>query len=250
MLAANASHMPARRPSTAITLSANMAEEMAVEAPPTAGSGIVRQLPASAEYLPTEEQTADMEFLAMVAQGASRNDEIVAAIDAGQYINVADIRGNTIMHLILQRGPHQVGCLGGRHHLPESNSLTESRTALALTTTGPEQEDFVKLMHSKGAAIDYKNEKGKTPLMIAVAFQRHDLIAYFIENGADVKVRDAQCPMPNAQRSTLKAQRPMPNAQCTMPNAQCKRMGHAGARRGGQVDPSHRVLVRPPRGKS
>lgn len=105
-------------------------------------------------------------------------------------------------------------------------------------------------MHSKGAAIDYKNEKGKTPLMIAVAFQRHDLIAYFIENGADVKARDAQCPMPNAQRSTLKAQRPMPNAQCTMPNAQCKRMGHAGARRGGQVDPSHRVLVRPPRGKS
>ena len=101
-----------------------MAEEMAAEAPPTAGSGIVRQLPASAEYLPTEEQTADMEFLAMVAQGASRNDEIVAAIDAGQYINVADIRGNTVMHLILQRGPHQVGCLGGRHHLPESNSLT------------------------------------------------------------------------------------------------------------------------------
>ena len=69
----------------------------------------------------------------------------------------------------------------------------------------------MKLMHSKGAAIDYKNEKGKTPLMIAVAFQRHELIAYFIENGADVKARDgpgrAQCPMPNAQC-------PMPNAQC------------------------------------
>ena len=91
-------------------------------------------------------------------------------------------------------------------------------TALALTTTRPEQEDFVKLMHSKGAAIDYKNDKGKTPLMIAVAFQRHELIAYFIENGADVKARGgpghAQCPTPNAQRSTPKAQRPMPNAQC------------------------------------
>ena len=183
-----------------------MAEEMAVEAPVTSGSGAVRQLPASAEYLPTEEQTADMEFLAMVAQGASRNDEIVAAIDAGQYINVADIRGNTAMHLILERGADQVGCLGGdtifpsrtRSPLPPNPAL-----ALALTTTGPEQEDFVKLMHSKGAAIDYKNEKGKTPLMIAVAFQRHELIAYFIENGADVKARDgpgrAQCPMPNAQ---------------------------------------------------
>ena len=118
----------------------------------------------------------------------------------------------------------------------------------------------MKLMHSKGAAIDYKNDKGKTPLMIAVAFQRHDLIAYFIENGADVKARNgpghAQCPMPtpNAQRPTPKAQGPKANAQCTMPNAQCptgaKRMGHTGARRGGQVDPSHRVLVRPPRGKS
>ena len=79
-------------------------------------------------------------------------------------------------------------------------------------------------MHSKGAAIDYKNEKGKTPLMIAVAFQRHDLIAYFIENGADVKARDspghAQCPTPNAQRSTPNAQRPMPNDQCPTPNAQ------------------------------
>ena len=72
-------------------------------------------------------------------------------------------------------------------------------------------------MHSKGAAIDYKNEKGKTPLMIAVAFQRHDLIAYFIENGADVKARGgpghAQCPMPNAQRPTLNAQGPTANAQ-------------------------------------
>ena len=80
-------------------------------------------------------------------------------------------------------------------------------------------------MHSKGAAIDYKNEKGKTPLMIAVAFQRHDLIAYFIENGADVKARDgpghAQCPMPNAQHPTLNAQGPTANAQCPMPNAQC-----------------------------
>ena len=76
-------------------------------------------------------------------------------------------------------------------------------------------------MHSKGAAIDYKNEKGKTPLMIAVAFQRHELIAYFIENGADVKVRDgpghAKCPMPNAQRPTLNAQGPTANAQCPMP---------------------------------
>ena len=81
----------------------------------------------------------------------------------------------------------------------------------------------MKLMHSKGAAIDYKNEKGKTPLMIAVAFQRHDLIAYFIENGADVKARDgpghAQCPTPNAQRSRPNGQCPMPNAQCPMPNA-------------------------------
>ena len=103
----------------------------------------------------------------------------------------------------------------------------------------------MKLMHSKGAAIDYKNEKGKTPLMIAVAFQRHELIAYFIENGADVKARDgpgrAQCPMPNAQC-------PMPNAQFPMHGR--KRMGHTGARRGGHVDSSHRVLVRPPRGKS
>jgi hypothetical protein len=60
----------------------------------------------------------------------------------------------------------------------------------------------VRLMHSKGAALDYKNEKGKTPLMIAIAFQRHNLIAYLIENGADVKARcgpgHAQCPMPNA----------------------------------------------------
>ena len=103
--------MPPRRALTSNHAANQMAEEM--EAPVASGSGAVRQLPASAEYLPTEEQTADMEFLAMVAQGASRNDEIVAAIDAGQYINVADIRGNTAMHLILERGADQVGCLGG-----------------------------------------------------------------------------------------------------------------------------------------
>ena len=89
-------------------------------------------------------------------------------------------------------------------------------------------------MHSKGAAIDYKNEKGKTPLMIAVAFQRHDLIAYFIENGADVKARDgpghAQCPMPNAQHPTLNAQGPTANAQCPMPNAQ-REQAHGTYRR-------------------
>jgi ankyrin repeat protein len=125
----------------------------------SSGAGGVRQLPASAEYLPTDEQTADIAFLAMATQ-ASRNDEIVAAIDGGQYVNVADIRGNTIMHLILERGAGQ--------------------------------EDFVRLMHSKGAALDFKNEKGKTPLMIAIAFQRHNLIAYLIENGADVKALDGE----------------------------------------------------------
>ena len=61
----------------------------------------------------------------------------------------------------------------------------------------------MKLMHGKGAALDYANENGKTPLMIAIAFQRHNLIAYLIENGADLKARGgpwhAQCPMPHAQ---------------------------------------------------
>ena len=66
----------------------------------------------------------------------------------------------------------------------------------------------MRLMHSKGAALDYKNEKGKTPLMIAIAFQRHNLIAYLIENGADVKARGG----------------PMPNAQCPMPNAHVRRV--------------------------
>ena len=128
------------------------------EATSSAAGLEVRQLPASAEYLPTDEQTADIAFLAMAATGASRNDELIAALDAGQYINVADIRGNTIMHLILERGEGQ--------------------------------EDFVKLMRSKGAAIDFANEKGKTPLMIAIAFQRHELIAYLVENGADLQALD------------------------------------------------------------
>ena len=103
-------------------------------------AGKVRQLPASAEYLPTDEQTADIAFLAMGTQ-ASRNEELVAAIDGGQYINVADIRGNTIMHLILERGGGQVGGLPrGRYLLPESNSLTldpDPESVLALTTIGP-----------------------------------------------------------------------------------------------------------------
>ena len=73
----------------------------------------------------------------------------------------------------------------------------------------------MRLMHSKGAALDYKNEKGKTPLMIAIAFQRHNLIAYLIENGADVKARGGQ--MPNAQC-------PMPNAQCPMPTSDASRV--------------------------
>eukprot|EP00964_Phaeocystis_antarctica_P082605 scaffold51845_cov45-Phaeocystis_antarctica.AAC.1 len=62
-------------------------------------------------------------------------------------------------------------------------------------------------MHGKGAALDYANENGKTPLMIAIAFQRHNLIAYLIENGADLKARSgpqhAQCPMPNAHAQSV-----------------------------------------------
>ena len=65
----------------------------------------------------------------------------------------------------------------------------------------------MKLMHGKGAALDYANENGKTPLMIAIAFQRHNLIAYLIENGADLKARGgpwhAQCPMPNAHAQSV-----------------------------------------------
>jgi hypothetical protein len=84
-------------------------------------------LPASAEYLPTDEQTADIAFLAMATQ-ASRNDEIVATIDGGQYINVADIRGNTIMHLILERGSGQVGGLGGDTFFPSRTLSTRTPT--------------------------------------------------------------------------------------------------------------------------
>lgn len=102
----------------------------------------------------------------------------------------------------------------------------------------------MRLMHSKGAALDYKNEKGKTPLMIAIAFQRHNLIAYLIENGADVKARcgpgHAQCPMPTPDASRVRAWEDA-HGLCTV---------HAGARRGGHVGSAHRVLVRPSRGKS
>ena len=47
-------------------------------------------------------------------------------------------------------------------------------------------------MHEKGAAIDYKNSNGKTPLMIAVAFRRMNYIKFFVENGADVQALDKQ----------------------------------------------------------
>ena len=99
----------------------------AAEEASSSGAGGVRQLPASAEYLPTDEQTADIAFLAMATQ-ASRNDEIVATIDGGQYINVADIRGNTIMHLILERGSGQVGGLGADTFFPSRTLSTRTPT--------------------------------------------------------------------------------------------------------------------------
>ena len=74
----------------------------------------VRQLPTSAEYLPTDEQIADMEFLALASGGSNNNEALVQAIDRGQYVNVADVRGNTIMHMILERGDGQVGRTSGR----------------------------------------------------------------------------------------------------------------------------------------
>ena len=72
----------------------------------------------------------------------------------------------------------------------------------------------MKLMHGKGAALDYANENGKTPLMIAIAFQRHNLIAYLIENGADLKARGGPRHAPC----------PMPNAQCPMPTPEASRV--------------------------
>lgn len=118
----------------------------------------VRQLRASAEYLPTEEEKADIEFLAL-ATTVDNDNSIIEKLDKGQYINVADIRGNTLMHTITERGSGQI--------------------------------DFIRLLHAKGAALDYKNTKGKTPLMIAVAFDRIEYIKYLIDNGADLHALDS-----------------------------------------------------------
>ena len=48
----------------------------------------------------------------------------------------------------------------------------------------------MSLVHSKGAALDYANGQGKTPLMIAIAFHRHGLISYLVEHGANLHARD------------------------------------------------------------
>ena len=119
----------------------------------------VRELPASVAYLPTPEQLADLAFLAL-ASNEEANAELLQKLEHGQYISIADERGCSIMHKIVERGPGQ--------------------------------DEFIALMHEKGAAIDYKNSNGKTPLMIAVAFRRMHYIKFFVENGADVQALDKQ----------------------------------------------------------
>ena len=120
----------------------------------------MRQLPASAEYMPTPQEKEDLDFLALGVAGAESNNEILQKLEGGQFINVVDWRGNTLMHTLVERGA--------------------------------DQDDFIAQMYAKGAAIDFQRDDGKTPLMIAVAFRRLTYIKFFVENGANLQALDKQ----------------------------------------------------------
>lgn len=122
----------------------------AIKARCAADNAMVRHLSSTVSYLPSDQDKIDLAFLALLPS-ASNNDEIVEKIEQGQDVNVADERGNTLMHHVVLRGDGQ--------------------------------DDFIALMREHGAVTDYKNSLGQTPLALAAAYRRLSYMKFFVAHG-------------------------------------------------------------------
>lgn len=118
-------------------------------------------------------------------QGASSigNLEVVKIlISAGADVNVGNNMGQTPLYLAEQRGDTEIIELLKKHGAKKDTTL------LGAAVSGDIEQ--VKLLISKSADVNAKNQRGNTPLYLAAQNGHKDVAELLIAKGADVNAKD------------------------------------------------------------
>lgn len=109
-----------------------------------------------------------------------------------------------------QRSPLEVAVLAGRTQaasvlLKADAQLDATKVLLMAAQDGSEDRDVVKFLKAQGGDLEASDQKGNTPLIIAVSSQNHRLAHHLVEQGADVNATNRAGDTPLALAEKLGA---------------------------------------------
>ncbi|WP_457668797.1 ankyrin repeat domain-containing protein [Thiolapillus sp.] len=109
-------------------------------------------------------------------------------IKHGVDIDRKDARGHTaIYHAIFTANPRIADLL-----LKAGATLDATPMLLELAQQGISEREAVRYLVDHGADLEARNDKGDTPLLIAIRQGNHKLAKHLVNFGADVTVTDAK----------------------------------------------------------
>lgn len=124
-------------------------------------------------------------------QVAARRGKIIVVellLKHGAEVNAVNPAGHSALDDAMLTGRIQVVDLLLKH----GASIDADTLLLKAASAGINDRDVIRYLAEKGADTEARNERGDTPLVIAIRQGNHRLARHLISHGADVNVRTAE----------------------------------------------------------
>lgn len=136
--------------------------------------------------------TSNEEYKTLVgAAGHGDSAAVVKFIKQGVNVNAVDKNGNTALIMAARFGELSIVKMlikaGATIDEPRS---PKGRTALMAALAYANGIEMTKLLVENGANVNARAADGTTPLIIAAAGAKYNVVKYLIEKGADVNAKD------------------------------------------------------------
>lgn len=159
-------------------------------------NGLIGPVRAALKYKASiDSMDSNGETLLTLAVAANQITMVKFLIQNRANPNKPNSRGQTPLMLAQSLHPNrfEMSRLLLENGAEKAIDLVEQKQGAALhTATRKGTVGVVNLLLEHGADIDVKDAKGRTPLALAVIFQRDKLVKLFIKNGADLRACDLE----------------------------------------------------------